>query len=374
MEHTISPDQKEALVRALLKCPAIMKQDSRQAVVQDLPDHIKLNIRESPQPNVAVRNIVDTCLRYRGGLRSLLEIVRRYDRESIPMQAVDKIWRRIERPRLGPEARRFAERDQDINLGERIHWNRVEVTAAFVGALKAKAEHPWRVIAIQAAKDQGLDTLVKRFEKMCTMMCAEARLECPLICAKVQLREGIKTQASLAKEVLIELHKAARSANLEDQAELFRQVLIEVDRQSGEGPGQQHLGDYELAEKIKNCLKQSAQSCAVVLLLHQFESLQGSPAGKWLGDWLLHHACEVQGLLVVATADAGLKGLCDSESKGIKLFDPPPRMGPDDFVDWVHLGYGLTSITEATIRAAYDKYGGSPRRFRDVLDAWEMLA
>jgi hypothetical protein len=372
MEHTISPEQKEALVKALSKCPAIMNRDTREAVMRDLPDSIQSNIRESPQLNVTVRNIVDTCLHYRGGIRNLLEILRRYERESIPMQEIDQIWRRIEKRRLAPEARRYAEWDQDINLEERIHWNRVEVTAAFVGALKRKPEHPWRVIAIQAAEDQGLDTLIKRFEKMCETMCTEARLECPLLCAKVYLGEGIKTKVSLVRKVLIALRKAARSEELNDQAERFRQLLIEVDRLSGEGPGRQYLGDYELAEKMNNCLKQVAQSCAVVVLLHQFESLQESPAGEWLREWLLQHACDVPGLLVVATAEAGLKGMRDSEEEGIKLFDPPPLMGPDDFVDWALKGYGLTSITEAKVREAYDKVCGSPKRFRDYLDAWEM--
>jgi hypothetical protein len=83
--------QKDALVRALVKCPTIMNRDTREAVVRDLPDDIQWNIRESPQLNVTVRNIVDTCLNYPEGIRILLDIVRRYEGNSIAMQEVEKV-------------------------------------------------------------------------------------------------------------------------------------------------------------------------------------------------------------------------------------------------------------------------------------------
>jgi hypothetical protein len=91
IEPAITPRQKDELVEALLNCPTIINRDTREAVVQDLPDSIQRNIRDSPQLNVAVRNIVATCLNFQNGIKDLVESVRRYEGDSIPMQRLDEL-------------------------------------------------------------------------------------------------------------------------------------------------------------------------------------------------------------------------------------------------------------------------------------------
>jgi hypothetical protein len=89
-EPSFDDQQKNALVGALVKCPTMMHRDTREAVIRDLPQDIQFNIRESPQLNITVRNIVDTCMNYPEGIRALLDIVRRYEGNSVAMQEIDK--------------------------------------------------------------------------------------------------------------------------------------------------------------------------------------------------------------------------------------------------------------------------------------------
>jgi hypothetical protein len=373
MIHEISREQRDELVEALLKCPSIINRDTREAVVQDLPDDIQRNIRESAQLNVAVRNIVDTCLNFRNGIEDLIEIVRRYESTSLRMEELDQVWSRIAGPGWQDRATTYAELDEYVYRERRIHWNRVEVTAAFVGAIKGGQEEQWRVIAIQAPEDQGLDSLIKRFEEMCKTMRREATLKSPLLCARVRLAAKVKSSQKLATEVLVALQKAAESTQMPDEAQGFRRLQIDIERRSGEGPGRQSLTDSELADILCGCLKQVTKKPAVVvMLLENCEALLESRAGELLDLWLRHYACDVQGLVVVATAKDGLDALEGLEWQWIKLFNPPPPMGPHDFVAWAYEGYGLTHVTEAKIREAYYNVGASPKRFLDYLGAWQM--
>ena len=87
--------QKAELVRALLACPTMSDRNTRDAVVNDLPDDIKNNIQRNPSDRIDVNNIVTRCLHYPNGVRELIEIVRDYEGASIGMQKVDGVWSRI---------------------------------------------------------------------------------------------------------------------------------------------------------------------------------------------------------------------------------------------------------------------------------------
>jgi hypothetical protein len=45
VEPSLDGEQKDALAKALVKCPTIMNRDTREAVVRDLPNDIQWNIR-----------------------------------------------------------------------------------------------------------------------------------------------------------------------------------------------------------------------------------------------------------------------------------------------------------------------------------------
>jgi len=85
------PTQKMQLVDALLQCPTVSNRQTRDTVVNDLPVEIKHNIQRNADNRADVVNIVTTALNYRGGLESLIELVRMYEGPSIGMQEVDSV-------------------------------------------------------------------------------------------------------------------------------------------------------------------------------------------------------------------------------------------------------------------------------------------
>lgn len=81
------------LAKALLLCPSMADRQNRDAIVHDLPAVIQLGISRSNTPLLDVRNIVDGCLNYEGGLGLLIEGVRLYEGDSRPMREVDRLVR-----------------------------------------------------------------------------------------------------------------------------------------------------------------------------------------------------------------------------------------------------------------------------------------
>lgn len=89
----IGSADKRALVEALLACPTVGNRNTRDTVLNDLPSDVKVNIRRNDVDRVDVSNIVTACLNYTNGIHELIEAVRFYEGNSIPMQKVDAIWR-----------------------------------------------------------------------------------------------------------------------------------------------------------------------------------------------------------------------------------------------------------------------------------------
>jgi len=85
---------KFQLVDILLSCWAMVDQNTREAVLHDLPDVIRSGIQRSPVAHVDVGNIVTACLDYPGGFESLVEVLRFYERDSLCMQKVEELVRR----------------------------------------------------------------------------------------------------------------------------------------------------------------------------------------------------------------------------------------------------------------------------------------
>jgi len=87
----MAPAARLALAKALLRCPSVANRQNRDAIVNELPEDIRLGIGRSDAPLVDVRNIVDGCLNYEGGLQLLIEGVRGYEGDSLPMREVDRL-------------------------------------------------------------------------------------------------------------------------------------------------------------------------------------------------------------------------------------------------------------------------------------------
>ncbi len=87
--------QKSELVNALLACPAMRGRHTRDVVVDNLPDNIKNSIVRNATDRVDVNNIVTRCADFAGGLEELIEIVRDFEGDSLPMQDVDAVMQQI---------------------------------------------------------------------------------------------------------------------------------------------------------------------------------------------------------------------------------------------------------------------------------------
>jgi hypothetical protein len=83
--------QKSSLVDALLACPTIRDRHTRDTVVDNLSGDIRNNIQRSSADRVDVMNIVTTVLNYQDGLVELVEVVRTFEGDSLPMRDLDRL-------------------------------------------------------------------------------------------------------------------------------------------------------------------------------------------------------------------------------------------------------------------------------------------
>jgi hypothetical protein len=87
--------QRQELIQVLLESSVMADRSIRDAIVADLPSDLSHSIRRSTEPRIDVNNIISSCLRYAKGLDALIEIVRFYEGDSLPMQKILTLYRRI---------------------------------------------------------------------------------------------------------------------------------------------------------------------------------------------------------------------------------------------------------------------------------------
>jgi len=89
--YQLTPQQKRQLVDALLGCPTLQSRQGRDTVVEELRADIRNNVERHSAPRLDVNSIVSTALVYAGGLQELIETVRSYEGDSLPMAEVDRV-------------------------------------------------------------------------------------------------------------------------------------------------------------------------------------------------------------------------------------------------------------------------------------------
>ncbi len=77
------------LVDSLLAIDSIIDSNARLTVLGNLPAEIAGAIPRSPIDRVHVANILNTCLKFPGGMASLIEAVRIFEGNSMPMQQLE---------------------------------------------------------------------------------------------------------------------------------------------------------------------------------------------------------------------------------------------------------------------------------------------
>ncbi len=82
---------KMTLAKALLRCPTVLDRQNRDAIVNDLPEEIRVGVSRSDSALLDVQNIIGLALNYEGGLDAFIEGVRLFEGDSLPMAEVDRV-------------------------------------------------------------------------------------------------------------------------------------------------------------------------------------------------------------------------------------------------------------------------------------------
>ncbi len=90
------PDIKDELIEALLYCPTIEEFGRREALIRQLPEDIRHNLKTTNVPRIDVVQLVDWCMNYQDGLPHLIEQLRFFEGDSLPMARVEEVWLRMQ--------------------------------------------------------------------------------------------------------------------------------------------------------------------------------------------------------------------------------------------------------------------------------------
>ncbi len=84
---------KAELIELLLACDAIGDPETRNAIVKELPPHIRNTIRYNASPRVHVNSIVNRCMDFENGLSSFIHILKTMEGPSIEMKRVENFFK-----------------------------------------------------------------------------------------------------------------------------------------------------------------------------------------------------------------------------------------------------------------------------------------
>lgn len=90
-EPTLDARQKRALAAALLACPSMADRGRRDAIVRELPADIQHSITRSDAGLLDVTNTLNAALNYPHGLDTLIDLVRIFEGDSLPMREMDRV-------------------------------------------------------------------------------------------------------------------------------------------------------------------------------------------------------------------------------------------------------------------------------------------
>jgi len=79
---------RKNLVTELLTCATVRSHDTRNMIIDNLPDDIRSRIDRSPTDHIDVMNMVTRTLDYVNGLKDLIEVIYFYEGNSTPMNNV----------------------------------------------------------------------------------------------------------------------------------------------------------------------------------------------------------------------------------------------------------------------------------------------
>jgi hypothetical protein len=376
------PDIKAELIAALLECPTIIEFERRDALIRQLPDNIRRNLKTTTAAQIDVIELVTWCMNYQDGLLRLIEQLRLFEGESLPMARVHAVWLRIQSPVPGTTQRAqlisqpVAALEPGVNLGEEIHWDRVEVASNFLRMIRDRSEY--RVLAVQGPKAAGIGLFVDRLQKMCE---ETPNLPRPLLWARPTLGPDMGSPYSLAREILTSLHSRAAfhpHPIIASQADTLMAGLGQIDkREQGSSGGPRRraaLTDQEMylvGFDLTRCLVEIARLCTVVLLIEQVHVLNPATRGWLLGQWLQKTVLQTEkGLAVMIAGESGLDGL---SGRGVILYPALATLTLDDFVAWANQVLACDPMPPGDIARLHDAMKGNVEEFSRFLQYQQII-
>lgn len=85
--------QRSDLVNALLACASFRDRRTRDTIVDALPQAARTGIKRHDVDRVDATNIVSRCMDFSDGIMTLVDAVREYEGDSLPMRRVDSVVR-----------------------------------------------------------------------------------------------------------------------------------------------------------------------------------------------------------------------------------------------------------------------------------------
>jgi hypothetical protein len=389
-------DQIWQMVEALERCQAVSDEQIREsAVIGALPPEWTATMKSASTPRARVTNMVIRCSEFPDGIKTLLLCVRFQEGPTPAMAEAERIWasfcrQTVTSPPSSPLSR---PPDPDTKLAQEFHWDRDAIVKVYVGMIKGDPQFaPWRLLAIQGPAEASLSTLMDRLEFICQEVSNRDVAACPLLHARVRLHRSMASPDSLARQILTTLAKNAdeRIAELRrghspglPQLEIgYRDMRQEIDqatltieqkwRKSKDLAAASSPTGSELAGLFSDCLVKSMGVCTKVLLLDDFEQVEGLESGEWLLDaWLQRHIVNLKGVVTVIAGSSGLDRLERRDSYTCCRKNVP-AMDTAHLLEWARQGWGLTEIEESEVAEANTECEGNPAKFLVYLDAWRI--
>jgi hypothetical protein len=388
--------QKQQLITKLEKCQAVIDKEQRNSIVKLLHPDWTVNITRNDSPLVDLINIVTEVDKHPNGIDILISCVEMFERGTSAMLEVKKFWEELstsgndlEDP--GPARKELAIADPDTKLAQELHWDRDIIVQMFVGMVKGDPKYaPWRVLALEGAREAGLHTLVRRLEYICGQLAGRNDVAHPLLYTRIGFQPGwLGAPHLIVKEIITSLITNADLRILElDSSQMqalpqLRAVYSNVQRELKEAQSkvsrnwrgsesqQTKQSEAELTTDLNDCLRTSSQHCPIVLLFEDFDQMDPSCHSWFLNDWLVPYSVNPGRVVIAIVAASGLQYL-RGRNDFIHYRPNLPTMTSGDLLAWAK-GWGMTDITEQEIRIANESCQGNPVEFLKCLKFWAIL-
>ena len=249
--------------------------------------------------------------------------------------------------------------NDDLIIGRDRHWDREEATADFLRMINTDGngegtrnrEH---VLVLQGV-EAGLDSLVDRFEEMCEKVTTIR----PLLYARINLGPIFIDYFDLVLQIVDKLRRCAKQKTLNDEwTKLGKAYDFVEETQSKSGfqaPSPQQFARHFTEEHLASL----TSTCTVVLLLQGFDLLWNKSTDEWLSTskwlkntWLVQHASDEDGLVILLTGEKGLEDLRGQQF--VSHHDLPP-LNKEKLKEWATQSqhYGFSWFTDEEARIAY---------------------